>query len=139
MADLCLWKPGFFGVRPEVVIKDGFIVWGAMGDANASIPTPGPVWGRPMFGSFGQAAVKLGRHFLSPAAMELGVPDQLGLRRPSIGTIDVRSLKKTDLPLNGALPVIEVNPETYEVRADGNILACEPLDILPLAQRYFLF
>lgn len=139
LADLCLWKPAFFGVKPEIVLKGGMIAWAQMGDANASIPTPQPVYGRPMFGSFGKARTATALTFLSKAAMAEQIPAQLGLQKPAVAVSGTRQLSKQDLKLNTALPYMEVNPETYEVKADGKILTCEPATILPLAQRYFLF
>ncbi|WP_026080021.1 urease subunit alpha [Spirulina subsalsa] len=139
LADLCLWHPAFFGVKPELVIKGGLIAWSQMGDANASIPTPGPVYMRPMFGSFGRAIASTSVTFLSQAALDAGIPDQLGLQKTPVAVSGIRQLTKRDLKLNDYLPQIEVNPETYEVRADGELLTCEPATVLPMAQRYFLF
>ncbi|AFY74503.1 urease, alpha subunit [Synechococcus sp. PCC 7502] len=139
IADLCLWKPAMFGVKPEMVIKGGLIAWAQMGDANASIPTPQPVHMRPMFGSFGGAMSATSLTFVSQAAIAKGIPEQLNLKKIVVPTLGNRQLSKRDLKLNDALPVIEVNPETYEVRADGELLTCEPATILPMAQRYFLF
>ncbi|MFN5515404.1 MAG: urease subunit alpha, partial [Cyanobacteriota bacterium] len=139
LADLCLWKPAFFGVKPEMVIKGGLIAWAQMGDANASIPTPQPVYMRPMFGSFGAALSSTSVLFTSQIALEAGEIQNLGLRKPLIPSRNNRRLSKRDLKLNDALPHMEVNPETYEVRADGELLTCEPATVLPLAQRYFLF
>ena len=137
LADLVLWKPAFFGVKPEIVIKGGFIAGAMMGDGNASIPTPQPLVARPMFGSYGGALHACAAHFVSQAGLDGGALS--GLARPLIAVRGCRTLKKTDLLLNDALPKIEVNPETYEVRADGQLLTSEPADVLPLAQRYFLF
>jgi urease subunit alpha len=137
LADLVLWKPAFFGVKPEVVIKGGFIAGAMMGDGNASIPTPQPVIARPMFGGYGAALDTCSVHFVSRAGLAGGALD--GLARPAVGVRGCRTLTKKDLVLNDATPKIEVNPETYEVRADGELLTCEPADVLPLAQRYFLF
>ncbi len=139
LADLCLWKPAFFGVKPELVIKGGLIAWAQMGDPNASIPTPGPVHMRPMFGSFGGALHHTSVTFLSQAGIEAGVPAQIGLQSQIEAVVNTRTIRKTDLKLNDALPQIEVDPETYVVRADGEILTCEPATLLPMAQRYFLF
>jgi urease subunit alpha len=139
LADLCLWKPALFGVKPEVVLKGGLIAWAQMGDANASIPTPQPVYMRPMFGSFGGATQTTALTFMSQAGLEAGIPQNLGLRKQVVPTRNNRQLSKADLKLNDALPQIEVNPETYEVWADGELLTCEPAIVLPLAQRYFLF
>ncbi len=137
MADLVLWKPAFFGVKPELIIKGGFIAGAMMGDGNASIPTPQPVLTRPMFGGFGAALDSCSVHFVSRAGIEAGALD--GLSRPRVAVRNCRAIGKRDLVLNDALPRIEVNPETYEVRADGELMTCEPADVLPLAQRYFLF
>jgi urease subunit alpha len=139
LADLTLWNPAFFGVHPEMVIKGGFIAYSAMGDANASIPTPQPVWGKPMFGAFGKARGNTCINFLSGISVEKDISGKLGLVKKGVPVRDTRSLGKKDMPLNNAMPVMEINPETYEVRADGRILSCEPLNVLPLAQRYFLF
>ncbi len=139
LADLCLWKPAFFGVKPELILKGGLISWGQMGDANASIPTPQPVHMRPMFGSFGGARTATSLTFVSQAALNEGIPQQLGLQKQAVAVSNTRNLSKLDLKLNDALPIIEVDPETYEVRADGQLLTCEPATVLPMAQRYFLF
>ncbi|MBD2446548.1 urease subunit alpha [Nostoc sp. FACHB-152] len=139
LADLCLWRPGFFGVKPEIVIKGGMIAWSQMGDANASIPTPQPVHMRPMFGSFAGAKNATSLTFVSQAALEKDIPNQLGLKKAVVAVSGTRQLSKRDLILNDALPEIEVDPETYEVRADGELLTCEPATVLPMAQRYFLF
>lgn len=139
LADLVLWKPAFFGVKPEIVIKGGFPVSAAMGDPNASIPTPQPVYTRPMFGSFGRAPYSTSLTFLSAAAVERGVAARLGLSKQVSTVRGCRSLTKRDMKLNEALPRMEVDPETYEVRADGKLLTCEPVHVLPMAQRYFLF
>jgi urease subunit alpha len=137
LADLVLWKPAFFGVKPEIVIKGGLIAGSIMGDGNASIPTPQPVIYRPMFGSYGMAVNPLSYHFVSAAGIE--GENLKGLRRQMAAVRGCRTVRKTDLKLNDALPKIEVNPETYEVRADGDLLRCDPAEVLPLAQRYFLF
>src|SRR6267142_847224 len=137
LADLVLWKPAFFGVKPEIVIKGGLIAGSLMGDGNASIPTPQPCIYRPMFGAYGQALNQITVHFVSRAGVE---GDNLrGLQRKLVPVKGCRNLQKTDLKLNDATPQIEVNPETYEVRADGELLQCDPVEVLPLAQRYFLF
>jgi len=139
LADLVLWKPAFFGIKPSLVIKGGMIVMAPMGDPNASIPTPQPVHYRPMFGALGSARAATRMTFMSRAALERGVPEQLGLRS-LIGEVrGCRGLRKSDMRLNDLLPVIEVDPQTYEVRADGELLVCEPAKVLPMAQRYFLF
>ena len=139
LADLCLWRPAMFGVKPETVIKGGMIAWSQMGDANASIPTPQPVHMRPMFGSFGGAIAATSLTFLSHAALKKGIPDQLNLQKTAVAVSGIRKLTKRDMKLNDALPHIEVDSETYEVRADGQLLTCEPATVLPMAQRYFLF
>ena len=138
LADLTLWQPAFFGVHPEVVLKGGFIAFAAMGDANASIPTPQPVWGRPMFGAHGSAVASTSVTFVSAAARD-AVASSGSIRRRVEAVHGTRGLSKRDLPLNDALPVMEVDPDSYECRADGEVLACEPLAELPLAQRYFMF
>ena len=139
MADMVLWKPAFFGVKPEVVVKGGFIAHAAMGDPNASIPTPQPVLGRPMFGSMGRAVGPTSYAFVSQAAAEDRLGDALGLTKIVAPVSNCRGIGKKDMRLNDALPDIEVDPETYVVKADGETLACEPAEVLPMAQRYFLF
>ncbi len=139
LADLVLWKPMFFGVKPDLVLKCGTIVAAAMGDPNASIPTPQPVHYRPMFGAFGRALQASAVTFVSTAAIEAGIGAALGLRKPLVGVAGTRSIGKRDMVLNDATPLIEVDPETYEVRADGERMTCEPATELALAQRYFLF
>lgn len=138
-ADLVIWQPAFFGVKPEMVIKGGMIAWAAMGDPNASIPTPEPVFYRPMFGAFGGALHATSMTFVSGAAHAAGVPAALGLRKKIAVVGKCRSLGKRDMINNDALPRMEVDPDTYEVRADGELLTCEPALVLPMAQRYFLF
>ncbi len=137
LADLVLWSPAFFGVKPEMVIKGGFISWSVMGDANASIPTPQPVLYRPMFGSFGGAAQATALTFVSRAS--LPSVERLGLKKQLVPVAGCRAIGKANMIHNAATPNIEVDPETYEVRADGELLTCEPAEVLPLAQRYFLF
>jgi urease subunit alpha len=139
LADLCLWHPAFFGVKPEMVLKGGMIAWAQMGDANASIPTPQPVHMRPMFGSFGGAIAHTSLTFLSKAALKRDIPEKLKLQKKAVAVSGIRKLTKRDMKLNDALPHMEVDPETYEVRADGEHLTCEPATVLPMAQRYFLF
>jgi len=139
LADLVLWTPAFFGAKPELVIKGGMIVHAMMGDANASIPTPQPVHARPMFGSYGKAMAASCITFVSQAAVESGVKERLGLARTVLPVIRTRGIGKADMKLNDACPDIHVDPETYEVRADGELLTCEPATELPLAQRYFLY
>ncbi len=137
LADLVLWKPGFFGAKPELVIKGGFIAWAQMGDANASIPTPQPLVMRPMFGARAPGAISLA--LVSQRALAEGTVAKLGLRKRLSAVRGCRGLGKRHMRLNDALPKLEVDPETYEVRADGELLRCEPAARLPLAQRYFLF
>ncbi|MEG4318440.1 MULTISPECIES: urease subunit alpha [unclassified Microcoleus] len=139
LADLCLWRPAFFGVKPELVIKGGAIAYGQMGDANASIPTPQPVHMRPMFGSFGGAIGATCLTFVSQVARDRDIAAQLGLQKPTVAVSGTRQISKRDMKLNDYLPHMEVDPETYEVRADGQLLTCEPATVLPMAQRYFLF
>ncbi|MDB9515246.1 urease subunit alpha [Kamptonema animale CS-326] len=139
LADLCLWRPAFFGVKPEIVIKGGAIAYSQMGDANASIPTPQPVHSRPMFGSFGGALAATSFTFVSQAGIENDIAKQLGLQKQTLAVSGTRQITKRDMKLNDALPQMEVDSETYEVRADGELLTCEPATVLPMAQRYFLF
>ena len=139
LADLVVWDPAFFGVKPQLVLKGGFLVWAAMGDANASIPTPQPVLGRPMFGAFGRVPYSASVTFVSQAGVEGEVRERLGLQKPTVAVTNCRQLDKSAMVNNTYLPNIEVNPETYEVRADGELLSCEPAEVLPMAQRYFLF
>jgi urease subunit alpha len=138
-ADLILWRPAFFGVKPEMVVKGGFIAWSVMGDANASIPTPQPVIYRPMYGAYGRAVQSTSITFLSKAAFDADVPEKLDLKKHIVVAKKCRGLTKRDMIHNDALPKIEVDSETYEVRADGVLLTCEPAKVLPMAQRYFLF
>jgi urease subunit alpha len=139
LADLVLWSPAFFGAKPDLVIKGGMIVHAMMGDPNASIPTPQPVHSRPMFGSYGRAMAASCISFVSQAAIEGKVAERLGLARMVLPVIGTRGIGKVQMKLNDALPDISVDPETYEVHADGELLACEPATELPLAQRYFLY
>jgi urease subunit alpha len=139
LADLVLWKPAFFGARPEMVIKGGFIAWAQMGDPNASIPTPQPLRMRPMFGAFGRAAASTSVAFVSQAAHAADIAAKYGLTRRLSVVRGCRGLGKRDMKLNDALPRITVDPETYTVTADGEILTCEPASVLPLAQRFALF
>jgi urease subunit alpha len=139
LADLVLWKPAYFGVKPEMVVKGGFIAWSAMGDANASIPTPQPVLYRPMFGSFGGATTATSVTFLSQAAIASNMPQELGLKKMTKAVKNCRRIGKKDMIHNDATPKVDVDPETYEVRVDGELITCEPARELPLAQRYFLF
>jgi urease subunit alpha len=139
LADLVLWEPAFFGVRPHAVLKGGMIAWAAMGDANASIPTPQPVLPRPMFGAAPVAAARTSVTFVAPAAIEDHLPDRLGLARRLLPVADVRSLTKADMPNNDAVPHIEVHPDTFTVVVDGEVMREQPATELPMAQRYFLF
>jgi urease subunit alpha len=140
LADLVLWSPAFFGVKPDLVLKSGSIVMAAMGDPNASIPTPQPVHYRPMFGAYGRALVESSLLFISGAALDADLGRQLGLSRKLAAVRDTRGgIGKRSMIHNDATPKIEVDAETYEVRADGQLLICEPAEILPMAQRYFLF
>lgn len=138
-ADLVLWNPSYFGVKPEIVLKGGTIAFAQMGDPGASIPTPQPVFGRPMFGAYGKAVASGSITFVSQAAMDEGIKEALQLRKVIKPVQNCRSIGKKDMVLNNATPVIEVNPETYEVKADGVPLVCEPAESLPMAQRYFMF
>jgi urease subunit alpha len=138
LADLVLWKPAFFGVKPSLILKGGMIAAAAMGDPNASIPTPQPVHYRPMFGSFA-GGLKTSLTFVSQAALSNPAVRSLNLAKPLEAVKDCRKLRKSDMVHNGATPVIEVDTETYAVRADGELLVCEPAQVLPMAQRYFLF
>ena len=137
-ADLVLWSPAFFGAKPEMVLMGGMIVVAQMGDPNGSIPVQ-PMYSRPMFGALGKAKQASAVTFVSQAAMQADVRGQLGLGKTLLSVEDTRDIGKADMRLNNATPHIEVNPETYEVRADGILLTCEPARELPLAQRSFLF
>jgi len=139
LADIVLWKPAMFGAKPEMIVKGGFIAWSAMGDANASIPTPQPVMYRPMFGSFGGASAATSFTFVSQASVNAGIAQRLGLKKKIAPTRNCRRIGKKDMVHNSATPKIQVDPETYEVRVDGVPISCEPAHVLPLAQRYFLF
>jgi len=138
-ADLVLWSPAFFGVKPEMVIMGGMIIAAQMGDPNASIPTPQPVYSRLMFGAYGRAIENCTVTFVSAAAQNDGIGSRLGLAKQTIAVQNTRNIGKSDLKLNTALPKIEVHPETYEVRANGDLLTCQPVDVVPMAQRYFMF
>jgi urease subunit alpha len=138
-ADLVLWSPAFFGVKPEMVLLGGTIAVAQMGDPNASIPTPQPVYTRPMFGAYGRSVERSAVTFVSAAAQEDGIGKSLGLAKDTLPVANTRGIGKRDLRLNDALPQVEVHPETYEVRADGELLTCQPAEVLPMAQRYFLF
>jgi urease subunit alpha len=140
LADLVLWSPAFFGVKPDYVLKCGSIAMAPMGDPNASIPTPQPIHYRPMFASFGRAKTLSAVTFVSAAGIEAGIAKAFRLQRPLLAVGNTRGgIGKKDMVLNSALPTIEVDSETYEVRADGELLVCEPAAVLPLAQRYLLF
>jgi urease subunit alpha len=139
LADLVLWEPAFFGVRPHLVLKAGVIAWANMGDANASIPTPQPQLPRPMFGAFGGMPARLGLHFVAPAALEAGLADRWASERPLVATKDVSRLSKASLPENDVLPTIDVDSETFAVHVDGELIEPQPAQELPMAQRYFLF
>ncbi|MGY6696153.1 MAG: urease subunit alpha [Roseinatronobacter sp.] len=138
-ADLCLWSPSFFGAKPEMVLLGGSIVLAQMGDPNASIPTPQPMHSRPMFGAFGRSVTRNAVTFVSQAGQEADIRSSLGLEKETIAVEGCRGISKSDMRLNSATPRIEVDPETYEVRADGELLTCAPAEELPLAQRYFLY
>jgi urease subunit alpha len=138
-ADLVLWRPAYFGVKPSLVLKGGFIASALMGDANASIPTPQPVHVRPMFGSFGRALAATSLTFVSQAALRDEVGEQLGLHKRLAAVQGCRRVRKTDMVHNAWLPRMEIDAQTYQVRADGELLTCDPATLLPLAQRYFLF
>jgi urease subunit alpha len=138
-ADLVLWRPAFFGVKPSLILKGGTIAMALMGDPNASIPTPQPVHYRPMFGGFGGALAAGSLTFVSKAAAKAGIGRRLGLAKTVVAVGGIRRLKKSDMVLNGYAPKMAIDPETYEVRADGALLTCEPATTLPMAQRYFLF
>ncbi|MFJ7677242.1 urease subunit alpha [Peribacillus sp. NPDC097264] len=138
-ADLVVWDPAFFGVKPDMIVKGGMIAHSIMGDPNASIPTPQPVLYRPMFASFGQAVSGTSITFLSKAAYEAGIHKEIGLKKIVKTVSNIRNLTKKDMKLNGETPVIEVDPQTYEVTVDGDLITCEPAENLPMAQRYFLF
>jgi urease subunit alpha len=139
LADLVLWDPAFFGVRPHVTLKGGLIAWAAMGDANASIPTPQPVLPRPMFGAYGNAPSSTSVAFVAQAAVDDGLDERLEVRRPLVPVADVRRRTKADLPENDALPDIRVDPDTFSVHIDGEVIEPAPAEVLPMAQRYFLF
>ncbi|MEU8658311.1 urease subunit alpha [Actinoplanes philippinensis] len=139
LADLVLWDPAFFGVRPAVVLKGGMIASAQMGDANASIPTPQPMLPRPMFGAYGVVPAQTSLAFVAPAAIDALLSDRIGVKRALVPVGDTRSVSKADMPLNDAMPRIEVKADTFEVRIDGQVIEPDPVDVLPMAQRYFLF
>ena len=138
-ADIILWKPAFFATKPSMIIKGGMIVAAPMGDANASIPTPQPVHYRPMFGGAGKAVFATSITFVSQVASNSGIKDKLGLQKNIVAVQNTRNISKSDMVLNDFMPDVSVDPEAYEVKADGVLLTCEPMSELPLAQRYFLF
>ena len=138
-ADLVLWWPAFFGAKPEMVLVGGMIACAQMGDTNASIPTPQPVYSRPMFGAYGRAVERNAVLFISAAAQAENLRDNICLQKQTLAVHNTRAIGKADMIHNHARPQIEVNPETYEVRADGELLTCEPARELPLAQRYFMY
>ena len=138
-ADLVIWRPAFFGVKPALILKGGVIAMAAMGDPNASIPTPQPVHYRPMFGSLGGSLARASLSFVSQAALAAGAPQRYGLTKTAVAVKGIRTVRKQDMVLNGYAPHMEVDPQTYAVRADGQLLVCEPATVLPMAQRYFLF
>ncbi|MEQ1594305.1 MAG: urease subunit alpha [Casimicrobium sp.] len=138
-ADIVIWRPAFFGVKPSMILKGGQIAWALMGDANASIPTPQPVHGRPMFAAFGGALKSSSITFVSQAAQKLGVAKKYGLEKNVVAVKNTRKVRKLHMVLNGYMPHMEIDTETYDVRADGQLLVCEPVKVQPLAQRYFLF
>jgi urease subunit alpha len=139
LADLVLWSPAFFGAKPDLVLKGGSIVAAAMGDPNASIPTPQPVHYRPMFAAFGRALAASSVVFVSKAATRGGLRDKLGVQKEFVAVENTRKIGKKNMVHNSATPHITVDPETYEVTADGELLTCAPAEVLPMAQRYFLF
>ena len=137
LADICIWDPAFFGVKPDMVLKSGTIAAAIMGDPNASIPSPQPEYYRPMFGAFGRAMTESSVTFVSQALVDKG--QTVGLAKKLFPVFNTRKIGKRSMILNGATPRMEVNPETYEVRADGRLLTCEPAKVLALAQRYFMY
>ncbi len=139
LADIVMWKPMFFGVKPELVLKGGMIALANMGDPNASIPTPQPCYYRPMFGSHGEAKFKTSLTFVSKASLEAGLAEKLGVKKQLVPVVNTRKVTKADLLFNDAMPDIDIDPETYTVTVDGEVIGCEPLTELPMAQRYFLF
>ena len=139
MADIVLWKPAMFGAKPEMMIKGGMVIAARMGDANASIPTPQPVIYRHMFGAAGKALFNTCATFVSKVSLEKNIVQQYGLQKMVLPVTNCRNIGKKDLIHNDATPQIDVNPENYEVKVDGTVITCEPMAVLPLAQRYFLF
>jgi urease subunit alpha len=139
LADLVLYEPAFFGVRPALVIKGGMIAYAQMGDANASIPTPQPMLPRPMFGAYGVVPAQTSVAFVAPAAIDAMLGDRIGVRRQMVPVTNTRAVAKADMPRNDATPRIEVEPDTFTVRIDGEVVEPDPVNDLPMAQRYFLF
>lgn len=139
LADLVLWDPAFFGVKPDLVVKGGVIAYAQMGDANASIPTPQPVMPRPMFGAAPVTAAATSVHFVAPLAIEDGLADRLAVRRRLLPVADVRRRGKESMPLNDAMPRIDIHPDTFAVSVDGEVIEPAPAETLPMTQRYFLF
>jgi urease subunit alpha len=139
LADLVLWEPKFFGVKPSVVVKGGLIAWAAMGDANASIPTPQPVLARPMFGAAPRVAAASSLHFVAPEAIDVGLAERLGTATPMLAVANTRGITKADMIGNNALPDVQVDPDSFTVRVDGAVVEPAPATELPMAQRYFLF
>jgi urease subunit alpha len=139
LADLVLYEPAFFGVRPSLVIKGGFVAWAQMGDANASVPTPEPVWARPMFGASPTVAAQSSLAFVAPAAIDSGLPQRVDVKRALVPVRNTRALTKADMPNNDALPSIRVEPDSFKVWVDGELVTEDPARELPMAQRYFLF
>nr|MBP8061910.1 urease subunit alpha [Polaromonas sp.] len=137
--DLVVWRPAFFGIKPSIILKGGFIALAAMGDPNASIPTPQPVHHRPMFGGFGGAVARGSLTFVSQAAQAAGVKERFGLAKNLSAVKNIRGVRKQHMIHNAYLPRMEIDPQTYLVRADGQLLTCEPASSLPMTQRYFLF
>ena len=138
-ADLVVWKPAFFGVKPALVLKGGSIALAAMGDPNASIPTPQPVHYRPMFGSFGSSLTQSSITFVSKAGLAAGIGEQFGLKKRLSAVKNIRQVRKADMVHNDCAPAMQIDAQSYEVRADGELLTCEAATVLPMAQRYFLF
>jgi urease subunit alpha len=138
-ADLVVWKPAFFGVKPSLILKGGFIAMAAMGDPSASIPTPQPVHYRPMFGAHGGALTRGSFTFVSQAGLDAGIGERFGLHKRLSAVKNIRAVRKQDMIHNGYLPKMDIDPQTYAVRADGELLSCEAATVLPMAQRYFLF
>ena len=138
-ADLVLWRPDSFGVKPSLIVKGGFVAAAAMGDPNGAISTPQPVHFRPMFGAYGGALAHGSLSFVSRAALDAGIGDAYGLRKPLAAVKNCRTVTKADMLHNAWLPRMQIDAQTYEVRADGELLTCEPASVLPMAQRYFLF